>query len=179
MSIMIRSVFTVLLLSASVLAHMALTFPVPFRSPQNPFALDATKDYTMTAPLSGAAQFPCKGYQSDLGSAAGTSVVTWTQGSSVNFTLGGSAVHGGGSCQAALSSDSGKTWYVIHTYQGGCPLAVSNQSLSLPKHMLTSMQAGSFDLQIPADAPTGPALFGWLWYNQIGKSSPLPLIDFH
>ncbi|KUJ12321.1 uncharacterized protein LY89DRAFT_592922 [Mollisia scopiformis] len=148
-----RFLLATLLLSSTVFGHMEMIYPMPLRYKNNPFA--TTIDYSMTSPLTVGgtnAAFPCKGYQSDMGTAAGTSTATWTQGSSVNFTLDGSAVHGGGSCQAALSTDVGKTWYVIHTYQGGCPLA-----------------AGSFKLDIPSDAPTGSALFAWLWYNNVGN----------
>ncbi|KAE8453237.1 hypothetical protein EG329_011304 [Mollisiaceae sp. DMI_Dod_QoI] len=148
-----RFFLTIVLFSITALGHMEMTFPPPFRSSDNPFAKAAQKiDYSMTSPLSGPAQFPCKGYLTDLTSAVGAPVVTWTQGSSVNFTLGGSAVHGGGSCQAAISNDAGKSFFVIHTYQGGCPLA-----------------PGSFQLDIPSDTPTGNVVFAWLWYNNIGN----------
>jgi hypothetical protein len=152
-------VLALLAFVATAQAHMAISFPPPLRSQYNPFVMKADPgkvDYSMTSPLSGASQFPCKGYSAtDLSDTTGlgASVVTWTQGSSVNFTVIGGATHGGGSCQAALSSDQGKSFKVIHSYIGSCPL--------------TSGQ--NFDLTIPSDATTGPSLFAWVWYNEIGN----------
>jgi LysM repeat protein len=142
---------SILAFVALVRGHMEMSFPPPFRSKVNPFANQATIDYSMTAPLSGAAAFPCKGYQSDLGTPAGASVVTWNQGAAVNITIAGSATHGGGSCQVSLSYDSGKTFKVIHSFIGGCP--------STP----------TWSFNIPSDATPGPALFAWTWFNQIGN----------
>jgi LysM repeat protein len=136
---------------ALVRGHMEMSFPPPFRSKVNPFANPSTVDYSMTAPLSGAAGFPCKGYQSDLGTPAGASVVTWNQGAAVNISIAGSASHGGGSCQVSLSYDSGKTFKVIHSFIGGCPLTPT------------------WNFNIPSDATPGPALFAWTWYNEIGN----------
>jgi hypothetical protein len=131
-------------------AHMEMSFPPPLRSKYNPAVLKAAPgkvDYSMTSPLSGPAQFPCKGYQTDLSdtTGAGASVVTWAPGASVNFTIVGGATHGGGSCQASLSYDGGKSFKVIHSYIGSCPLSSGE----------------NFDLTIPSDAPTGAALFAW------------------
>ncbi|KAF8852983.1 extracellular protein, partial [Acephala macrosclerotiorum] len=141
-----------LILFTTAMSHMQLLYPPPFRSKYNPL-VSANMNCNMTSPLSGPAQFPCKGYQSDLGTAAGASVVTWTAGSTRNFTLVGSATHGGGSCQAALSVDGAKSWQVIQTYQGGCPLSPSQQ----------------YFFDVPSDTPTGSAVFAWLWYNNLGN----------
>jgi hypothetical protein len=104
--------FTILALMATVHGHMEMSFPPPFRSKFNKLADAGKVDYSMTAPLSGAAQFPCKGYQSDMGTPGGASVVTWNAGDKTNFTIVGGAAHGGGSCQAALSYDGGKSFTV-------------------------------------------------------------------
>ncbi|KAF8862279.1 hypothetical protein BDZ45DRAFT_687020 [Acephala macrosclerotiorum] len=146
----------VLLFSVSVLGHMEMTFPPPFRSKNNPYAVAAqVVEYNMTSPLNNyidpQAIFPCRGALVDLGKPAGTSVATWTQGSSVNFTLSGTANHDGGTCQAALSNDAGKSWYVVKTYYG-CPQG-----------------AGNFQLDVPSDTPTGASVFAWIWYNNVGN----------
>ena len=144
-------------LFSSASAHMSLSYPTPFRSALNPNVPQASIDYSITSPLSpDGSNFPCKGYQSDLGTPAGKSVATWTAGSQHNFTVLGSATHGGGSCQAALSYDKGVSWKVIHSYQGSCPLS----------------NGQSFDFTIPSDAPATGAdgtIFTWLWYNEIGN----------
>ncbi|KAH6679621.1 carbohydrate-binding module family 18 protein [Halenospora varia] len=147
-----------LALSATTIsAHMELSYPAPLRSKFNQNALKAAPgkiDYSMTAPIT-AAQFPCKGYQTDMADTAGAGAptTTWTQGQKANITVAGSAVHGGGSCQAALSYDTGKTWKVIHSWIGSCPLSAGE----------------NFDFTVPSDAATGTALFAWTWLNMIGN----------
>lgn len=134
-------------------AHMEMIWPPAFKSKANPFA-GQDIDYSMTAPLSAdGSNFPCKGYQSLLGTAAGASVADWTAGETYNMTITGSAIHGGGSCQASLSYDKGKTWTVIHSYIGNCPTT------------------GPVDLEfaVPSDTPAGEAVFAWTWMNQIGN----------
>jgi hypothetical protein len=69
------------------------------------------------------------------------------------MTITGGANHNGGSCQASLSYDKGKTWTVIHSYVGNCPLAGES----------------SFDFAVPSDAPSGEAVFSWSWFNKVGN----------
>ncbi|RDL37109.1 uncharacterized protein BP5553_04542 [Venustampulla echinocandica] len=149
---MIHTILMAALAISSVNGHMALSYPAPFRASNNPHAKNV--DYSMTTPLSGAAQFPCKGYSSDMAdtTGAGAPVATWTAGQKYNFTVTGGAPHGGGSCQIALSYDS-KTFSTIHSYIGSCPLS-SGQN---------------FDFTLPSDAKTGPAMFAWVWYNKVGN----------
>jgi hypothetical protein len=131
-------------------AHMEISFPPPFRSKFNPHATNV--DYTNTAPLAAdGSNYPCKGYHQDMGSAAGASTASFAAGSQHNFTVVGGAPHGGGSCQVSLSYDKGKTFTVIQSIEGGCPLS------------------SSYDFTIPADAPAGEAIWAWTWNNQIGN----------
>lgn len=145
-----------LVFATKIQSHLLLSYPPALRYIGNTYITYENADYSLTSPLnSDGSNFPCKGYQSDLGSLPGTSVATWDTGSLHNFTLLGSATHNGGSCQASISYDSGKTFTVLNSYIGGCPI------LSPP--------GGSFDFQIPSDAPTGNALFAWTWFNSIGN----------
>ncbi|KAL7940673.1 hypothetical protein V8C42DRAFT_336838 [Trichoderma barbatum] len=133
--------------------HMEMKSPPPFRSKYNPYS-GSDIDYSMTSPLSGSgSDYPCKGYQKLLDGPEGRSVVTWASGGSYNFTITGSANHGGGSCQASLSYDNGHTWKVIHSYIGGCP----------------PPQDSSWSFTVPSDAPAGDAMFAWTWFNNIGN----------
>ncbi|CAG8975399.1 hypothetical protein HYALB_00011480 [Hymenoscyphus albidus] len=138
---------------STAFGHMEMSFPAPLRGKTNPNAKNA--DFSMTAPLSGSAQFPCKGYQTDMADAngAGKPTATFTQGGDANFTIVGGAAHGGGSCQAALSYDQGKNFKVIHSFIGSCPLDSSS----------------SFPFKIPSDAKEGTALFAWTWFNTVGN----------
>ena len=135
------------LLATSVSAHMQLSKPYPIRSPLNK---DATgeKDYSYTNPLStSGSDYPCKGYAND----PFTSVATYSPGQEYEIELEGSATHGGGSCQIGLSYDKGKTFRVIHSMLGGCPIA--------KKYKFT----------VPTDAPNGEALLSWTWFNKVGN----------
>ncbi|TAQ88598.1 hypothetical protein B7494_g3066 [Chlorociboria aeruginascens] len=146
----------VLGLASTLNAHIALTWPAPFRAAYNPNSVQANIDYSITSPLSGPAQFPCKGYQTDMGTPGGASVVTWQAGGSYNFTTGSGAIHAGGSCQIGLSYDKAVSFTVIHSYLGACPASFN--------------EAFKFDL--PSDAPATTAdggVFGWLWYNKVGN----------
>ncbi|OKL58455.1 hypothetical protein UA08_06155 [Talaromyces atroroseus] len=136
------------LLASAVSAHMQMSNPYPLRSPLNPNGDEGKKDYSYTNPLSSSgSDYPCKGYQDD----PFVSVATYTAGSEYSMSLDGSATHGGGSCQLALSYDTGKTFTVIKSIEGGCPLT------------------SNYTFTVPSDAPSGNALFSWTWFNKIGN----------
>jgi hypothetical protein len=136
---------------------MEMTYPPPLKSKANPNAAAANDvDYSMTSPLKAdGSDFPCKGYLSLVGTPQGKAVATWVAGGRYNFSVAGGAPHGGGSCQAALSFDCGKTFRVVHSYEGGCPgLGTSS----------------AFDFQLPGDVPaTQGAVFAWTWFNKLGN----------
>ncbi|KAF4971989.1 hypothetical protein FSARC_1319 [Fusarium sarcochroum] len=134
-------------------AHMEMTYPPPFKSKYNPNA-GWDIDYSMTSPLSGSgSNFPCKGYHSLFGTAAGAPTAVWQAGKSYSISIAGGADHGGGSCQASLSFDGGSTWTVIQSWIGNCPISPS----------------ADFTLTLPVDTPGGDAIFAWTWFNKIGN----------
>ncbi|KIA75533.1 hypothetical protein HK57_00702 [Aspergillus ustus] len=138
---------TCALLASSTYGHIQMSNPYPIRSPLNQ-AATGEKDYSYTNPLStDGSNYPCKGYAND----PFNSVATYSQGETYQIELQGSATHGGGSCQIALSYDQGKTFQVIHSMLGGCPLQTS------------------YNFKVPADAPSGEALLAWSWFNKIGN----------
>lgn len=133
--------------------HMQLISPFALNQQNNPNAKSGTVDYNYAAPLDGSgANYPCKGHLSALGGPAGASVATWKAGSTQSFTIGGGAAHMGGSCQASLSEDSGKSFRVMKSYIGGCP--VPNKA---------------FTFTVPKEAMSGPAVFAWTWFNNQGN----------
>ncbi|KAF9548798.1 hypothetical protein BGW38_009593, partial [Lunasporangiospora selenospora] len=67
------------------------------------------------------------------------------------------AAHGGGHCQWALSYDNGKTWVVFQTLIRDCLRNIPNGG----KY--------SVNVKIPASAPSGKAIFQWIWNNAIGN----------
>lgn len=126
-----------LLFGSQVTAHMRLIEPMPLNGD-----MDANKN-----PLGPSNPFPCQGYiPSHPFKAAGQ----YAPGSQASITLAGTATHVGGSCQMSLSYDEGKTFRVIESIIGGCPLDKS------------------IDFTIPSNAPSGEAILAWTWFNRIG-----------
>ncbi|WWC71412.1 uncharacterized protein I206_105368 [Kwoniella pini CBS 10737] len=140
-----------LLLANSAFAHCQLAWPFPLHSPLNPATPEAIKDYSMTSPLISDGTYPCKGFINNPSSGMG-SVASLAAGSNMNYTVAGTATHGGGSCQISMSYDQGSTWNVIYSVVGGC----------LVDGMTTT-------ITIPSDAPSGEALFAWGWFNRLGN----------
>ncbi|KAA8896078.1 hypothetical protein FN846DRAFT_966550 [Sphaerosporella brunnea] len=136
-------------------AHMAMADPPALRYKTNPYK--TTQDYDYTSPLSSSgSNYPCKGYQVDMGTSAGKSVATYSPGGTYTLKLDGSATHNGGSCQISLSFDKGKSWQVIKSFVGGCvkPDPGANQQ---------------FSFTIPKGTPSGDVLFAWTWFNNEGN----------
>ncbi|KAL7268253.1 hypothetical protein RUND412_009132 [Rhizina undulata] len=147
--------FWILLLLTSVSAHMAMSDPPPLRYKTNPYSTNI--DYSYSSPLSSSgSDFPCKGYQVDMGTPSGQSVTTWSPGGMYTLQLAGSAPHGGGSCQASLSYDKGASWSVIKSWIGAC----ANPDPS---------GSQTFGFTLPTGIPSGDVLFAWTWFNEIGN----------
>jgi hypothetical protein len=146
------TVVSLLAAVASVSAHMDVQSPAPLRSKFNTLYADGNIDYNMLSPLaSDGSNFPCKGYQTDVPSVSGA-VTTLKAGEPLTVQMEGSATHGGGSCQFSLSYDNGKTFGVIKSIVGGCPLSAN------------------YTVDIPADVPSGSnALLSWTWFNKVGN----------
>lgn len=136
-------------LTKHTLAHMEMSWPIPFRSKFDSRLRSAQIDYNMMAPLSAdGSDFPCKGYEYDTIQGA---TADYTRGQTYNMTFAGTIMHGGGSCQIALSYDRGKTFKVIKSIIGGCPYKMT------------------YDFTIPTYAPEGTAVLAWTWQNNIGN----------
>ncbi|KAL7422423.1 hypothetical protein Q5752_003071 [Cryptotrichosporon argae] len=148
---MLARSLALLLLARNVLAHCQLAWPYPLHSALNPATPEDIKDYSMTSPLVSSGTYPCKGYINNPASDM-FSTATWTAGSTYNYTIVGTATHGGGSCQLAMSYDDGATWNVILSLVGGCLVDGMTQEFTLP-----------------AEAPSGDALFAWNWFNREGN----------
>ncbi|KAF1964923.1 hypothetical protein BU23DRAFT_546852 [Bimuria novae-zelandiae CBS 107.79] len=132
-----------LAMAPSVRSHMIMATPKPFGSPNNSPLDPSGSDY------------PCK----ITGGAAGDGPVNeWAVGSSQQLSFSGSAVHGGGSCQIAVTTDKTPTkeskFKVIHSIEGGCP-GVNGPS--------------TFDFKIPDMLPDGDLVMAWTWFNHIGN----------
>ncbi|KKY32071.1 putative glycoside hydrolase [Diaporthe ampelina] len=139
------NIAAVLALSGATSAHMIMANPKPYGSPDN-------------SPLT-ASNYPCKlsGDPATFYSTDGLSN-TATAGESVKMSFTGSAVHGGGSCQVALSTDmqpsASTRWSVILSIEGGCP----SKDGSSPSE---------YDVKIPADIPAGDYSYAWTWTSKL------------
>jgi hypothetical protein len=140
-------------MTACVMAHMEMKIPPPFRSSFNPYT-GADIDYDMISPLnSDGSDFPCKGYASLMGTPKGRPVATWSPGGTYSMTITGNTPHDGGSCQASVSYDRGRSWKVIRSYIGNCPVKGDS----------------SYSFTLPSDLPVGEMIFGWSWFNHEGN----------
>ena len=119
-------------------AHITMTSPVPFVKPDS-------------GPIN-QAQWPCK---KDLGFAV-TTMNKMAVGQDQKLIFDGSAVHGGGSCQLSVTTDTSPTkdsvWKVIQTIEGGCP--------GVDK-------AEEFTFKLPDSIPNGKGTFAWTWFAKL------------
>ncbi|KAK4560439.1 hypothetical protein LTR86_005635 [Recurvomyces mirabilis] len=143
-----------LALLGGVSAHIKVQTPTPFA----PSSLD-------TSPLNNAAigssgsNFPCKMRQ------GGYEVVNRTQikvGSDQDLIFSGSASHGGGVCQLAMTTDaepSAQSEFKLFTVIEGCPIKDDSGSGGI----------SPYSFKLPEGTPNGNLTLAWMWYNRIGN----------
>ena len=137
-----------LVLSTLTNAHLIMENPVPFGV-----------DTLDNSPLENAwpGNYPCK---QRPGVYKTTKTNQMTVGEPQKLSFSGSASHGGGTCQLAVTLDLEPTpnsiFKIIHVFEGGCP---------------TSGTSGTdaFTFTIPSVVPSGSAVFAWFWNNRIGN----------
>jgi hypothetical protein len=154
-------------------AHMFLAEPVPIQG-------NAIKD-----PLDpSGSNFPCHG--APLPTSGGQKMVAG-ETFPLKLELGGGAnwaVHGGGSCQLAILSDTTNaadpaSWSVIYSIEGGCPsnskgnLNTDSQGNPSTAKACTSSDQGecvhSWDVPMPKGVKSGNAILSWTWFNTRGN----------
>ncbi|KAL2754839.1 hypothetical protein ACRALDRAFT_2107680 [Sodiomyces alcalophilus JCM 7366] len=135
---------------------MAMSDPPPIRHRSNPNIGPQDVDFDYVNPLSASgSDFPCKGHLDALSSPAGNPVATWQAGQQYSLTITGGAPHGGGSCQASLSYDGGRTFKAIHSWIGSCPGLEGDST---------------WTFSVPHDAPSADrVIFAWSWFNKVGN----------
>ncbi|KAI1477868.1 hypothetical protein F4774DRAFT_427036 [Daldinia eschscholtzii] len=127
--------------------HMIMQNPKPFGGPD----LD-------NSPLT-SGNFPCK-LKGDPATFYSTDGLdnTMTVGETQSLSFKGSAVHGGGSCQLAITKDlqpsASTSWQVILSIEGGCP-SKSGQG------------ADTYDFKIPDGVAPGKYVFAWTWISKL------------
>ncbi|KAI0453880.1 hypothetical protein F5B21DRAFT_504967 [Xylaria acuta] len=150
-----RSLLTSALLAYLSAAHVVLEDPKPYK-----FVADGP-----TNPVSSTgSDFPCKipPGQSYIIEGEPTPM---TIGEDQTLSFSGHAVHGGGSCQIALSRGfptKDSPWMVIHSIEGGCPARNQKGNLEGPN-------VDRYTFQIPEGIETGTNwTMAWTWVSRIG-----------
>ncbi|KAM3418386.1 hypothetical protein BST61_g4380 [Cercospora zeina] len=142
----LSSALAVLAISGHVSAHMLMAQPIPY---------DADK--LQNGPLQGLNQYPCQ-----LQTYNYTVMNEMAVGKPQELSFKGSASHGGGTCQLAISLDPKPTkdsvFKLIQVFEGGCPTSGEGNSGSHP-----------FTFTVPDGFPNGEFALAWTWYNKIGN----------
>lgn len=149
----VRSLATgVLLLAGQATAHMVMSHPIPFGTPD-------TSPLKNAKPGTDASDYPCKKQRADVYEI--TTMNNMAVNTPIALSFNGSASHAGGTCQLSVSLDKEPTassvFKVIKVFEGGCPSDASGGDL-----------IKDFAFQIPEGFPNGQATFAWLWYNRLG-----------
>jgi hypothetical protein len=149
---------TALALFGTASAHVKLKTPTPFSA-----------DTLTTSPLNNAkpgtagSNYPCQLRSNPADTYKVNGGYTQMKvGEKQPLEFDGSASHGGGTCQLAVSLDTepapNSTFKVIQVYEGGCPTSGSGND-----------GCDSFTFTIPNGFPNGKAALAWIWYNKVGN----------
>jgi hypothetical protein len=120
------------------------------------------------SPLVGdGSDFPCKLRPGVYDQQGAQNIMVIGENQTLSFI--GSAVHGGGSCQVALTTDLQPTrnsrWMVIKSIEGGCPANVPG---NLPEDP-NGAGASTFQFAVPEGIAPGDYTIAWAWLNKIGN----------
>lgn len=137
----------------AVWGHIQVRSPPPFKSPFDPWWRwpNPEPDWNYKSPLHhDGSDFPCKHHHKEP--KPWRIQAEYDAGSHYQILLDGTATHLGGSCQISISYDSGHSFRVIKSFEGGCPL---NSRLNFT---------------VPAVAATyHQAILSWTWFNREGN----------
>ncbi|KAG8169491.1 hypothetical protein KVR01_000236 [Diaporthe batatas] len=137
----------VAMMAVLVEPHMIMATPKPYGNPDN-------------SPLT-SNNYPCK-VTSDPATFYKTDGIidqnSMVAGEKQSLSFSGSAVHGGGSCQLAITSDmqpsANTSWRVLLSIESGCP----SKDGSGPS---------TYDWTLPADLAPGHYSFAWTWISKL------------
>lgn len=134
------------LLGSAVNGHMIMKTPTPFGGS----SLD-------NSPLT-SSNYPCKVTSDPSSFYSGTTATEMAIGETQTLSFTGSAVHGGGSCQLAVTSDAAPdastNWQVILSIESGCPST-------------DGTAASTYDFTIPDGIAAGDYVFAWTWVSKL------------
>lgn len=128
-------------------AHIIMEQPIPY-------SVDKIDNSPITA-----SQFPCKSQNGFTVSTMNNMAV----GSQQTIKFKGTAVHGGGSCQLSVTTDTEPTvnskFKVIKSIEGGCP-GVDGAT-------------NEYQFELPDSIPNGKATFAWTWFSKMSGAPEL------
>jgi hypothetical protein len=153
--------FAVASIASMASAHIVMSNPPAYRQSGEVFNAPLHDKHAPAVPP----PFPC-----GTTSFTGVDSTTWEAGSTQTVQFMGTAVHGGGSCQISVSTDTnpteGSSWKVIKSIEGGCPaknqagnIEPGNAELPLPE---------GYQVEVP-DLPVGSYTLAWTWFNRLGN----------
>ena len=134
---------------------MIMATPPPYGIPDNsPLVADGSN-------------FPCKATSNSDGPVTNMAI-----GASQKLSFLGESVHGGGSCQISLATDTpatkSSTWMVIHSIEGGCP--ARNQAGNIgADNSASAPDPDDYEFSIPAGITPGAYTLAWTWFNKVGN----------
>ncbi|KAL8751865.1 MAG: hypothetical protein Q9199_006137 [Rusavskia elegans] len=148
-----------LALASAANAHMKMKIPAPYTA----------NGLLESGPLAGdGSDFPCKMTNGQYTPPATKNTIA--VGSEQQLKLLGSAIHGGGSCQIALTKDLKPTktskWMVIHSVEGGCPAGSTTGNLQ--QENPDGEGSPPIPYKIPEGINAGEYTLAWTWFNKIG-----------
>ncbi len=158
------SLSSILVLASGIVlgaqAHMTLNTPKPFAEP-----------VANIAPLlPDGSNFPCQIIQG--GSVVDGPGNVFALGSVQPLTFNGQSVHGGGSCQVSLTTDTvpnkNSQWKVIHSIVGGCPARGEVGNIA-PDNDSTAPDPYTYNFTVPSNIPAGNYTLSWSWLNKVGN----------
>ncbi|CAF9921250.1 hypothetical protein IMSHALPRED_005121 [Imshaugia aleurites] len=143
------------LLAATAQGHMIMATPPPYGSPDNsPLVADGSN-------------FPCKATSN-----SGGTVTNMAIGAPQKLSFLGESVHGGGSCQVSLTTDTPATksskWMVIHSIEGGCPAKNVAGNIGAD-NSASAPDPDTYSFAIPQGIAPGAYTLAWTWFNKIGN----------
>ncbi|KAK4693057.1 hypothetical protein P7C71_g4265, partial [Lecanoromycetidae sp. Uapishka_2] len=135
--------------------HMIMATPPPYGSPDNsPLVADGSN-------------FPCKATSN-----SGGTVTNMAIGAPQKLSFLGESVHGGGSCQVSLTTDTPATknskWMVIHSIEGGCPAKNVAGNIGAD-NSAAAPDPDTYSFSIPTGVAPGAYTLAWTWFNKIGN----------
>lgn len=128
-------------------AHMIMANPVPY-------GYETIDNSPLTS-----SNYPCKVTSDPATFYSQTGIDnTYAAGSTQSLSFKGSAVHGGGSCQLAITNDmqpsTDTDWRVILSIESGCPTT-------------DGTTPGTYNWTVPEELEPGQYSFAWTWISKL------------